>query len=198
MHRVTGVVTRAEPIDGGDPLGGGAVVSTTCFAHPAADPPTVSSLFAAVKANAPRHAMLAQISSLGREACLAMDDGGHTLTHWAAKRGDAVVLAAVLNRGALVSAPSADDVGMVPLHWACTEGNVDCLRVLVDHGADIDARDRQGCTPLLVASQWGRADAVAFLVRIGADVRIFDCHDDSALHWACFASSKKMHAHCGK
>ena len=48
------------------------------------------------------------------------------------------------------------------------------------------------------SARWGRADAVAFLVRIGADVRIFDRHDDSALHWAYFASSKKMHAHCGK
>lgn len=82
MQRVTGMVTRAGPVDCGDPLGGGAA-EATCFAHPAADPPTVSSLFAAVKANAPRHAVLAQLDLLGCEACRAVDDGGHTISHWA-------------------------------------------------------------------------------------------------------------------
>mgnify|MGYP003321925568 FL=1 len=71
-----------------------------------------------------------------RAACASRDDGGHTLAHWAAKRGDAVILEWALARGADPGAPSADDVGMQPLHWACTEGRLACARLLVDRGAD--------------------------------------------------------------
>ena len=59
-------------------------------------------------------------------------------------------------------------------------------------GADVDARDRQGCTALIVAAQWGQADAAAYLVKVGADVRIFDRHDDSALHWASYKGNLEI------
>ena len=203
-HTVKGtVVSAAGPPSGGVPspaLHPGAA-SSSCFAAPGAGAPapaaSAASLFAAVKQNAPRHLVEELLGELAaahgdRAACASRDDGGHTLAHWAAKRGDAVILEWALARGADPGAPSADDVGMQPLHWACTEGRLACARLLVDRGADVDARDRQGCTALIVAAQWGQADAAAYLVKVGADVRIFDRHDDSALHWASYKGNLEI------
>ena len=40
-----------------------------------------------------------------------------------------------------------DDDGNTPLHTAST---VEEARNLLDHGADINAKNHQGCTPLMV------------------------------------------------
>lgn len=66
------------------------------------------------------------------------------------------------------------------------------MRLLVDFGADIDAQDNQGCTPCVIAAQWGQADATAYLVKIGANVRILDKNDDSALHWASYKGNLEI------
>lgn len=41
-------------------------------------------------------------------------------------------------------------------------------------GADINARDKQLCTPLLIAAQYGQAEAAAYLVQGGADTALRD------------------------
>mmetsp|Transcript_17840 Transcript_17840/g.23256 ORF Transcript_17840/g.23256 Transcript_17840/m.23256 type:complete len:379 (-) Transcript_17840:1107-2243(-) len=120
------------------------------------------------------------------------DEGGHTLTHWLAKRGDVHLLELVIDHGAPIDEASSDDVGMHPLHWACTEGRLGCARLLAKRGADLDARDLQGCTPLIIASQWGQADMVAFLIKMGATAQILDKNKDSALHWASYKGNLEI------
>ena len=39
---------------------------------------------------------------------------------------------------------------------------------LLYRGADVDARDAQGCTALLIAAQYGQADAAAYLIKARA------------------------------
>ncbi len=58
------------------------------------------------------------------------------------------------------------------------------LLQLLEHGADIDATDKQNCTPLAIAAQYGRAECVIMLVKRGANTEILDMNGDNALHWA--------------
>ena len=109
----------------------------------------------------------AKLSELVNET----DDGGHTVTHWAAKGGAVEVLRTLLDVGAPYNRPSSDKVAMFPLHWAATEGHLKVMRELVDRGADTDARDAQGCTALLIAAQYGQADAAAYLIKVMMTIR---------------------------
>mmetsp|Transcript_12003 Transcript_12003/g.25830 ORF Transcript_12003/g.25830 Transcript_12003/m.25830 type:complete len:847 (+) Transcript_12003:89-2629(+) len=60
--------------------------------------------------------------------------------------------------------------------------------------ANIDARDSSGCTPLLIASQYGHPDLAAFLIRRGANAHAVDSSRDTALHWAAYKGSVEV---CG-
>ena len=72
-----------------------------------------------------------------------------------------------------------------------------------EHGSDnnnnttnigIDAQDNSGCTPLLIASQYGHPDLAAFLIRRGANPNAVDSSRDTALHWAAYKGSVEV---CG-
>jgi hypothetical protein len=58
----------------------------------------------------------------------------------------------------------------------------------------IDAQDSSGCTPLLIASQYGHPDLAAFLIRRGANPHAVDSSRDTALHWAAYKGSVEV---CG-
>ena len=77
---------------------------------------------------------------------------------------------------------------MQPMHWACTEGRLEVIRFLVDKGGvhTVNCADLSGCTPLLIASQYGQADVVAYLIKVGGDTTILDKNKDSAMHWAAY------------
>jgi ankyrin repeat protein len=50
----------------------------------------------------------------------------------------------------------------------------------------INSRDASGCTPFLVASQYGHVNLAAFLIKRGANYLAVDKNKDSALHWAAY------------
>jgi ankyrin repeat protein len=64
----------------------------------------------------------------------------------------------------------------------------------VAKGANVNAVDLSGCTPLLIAAQYGHADVVAYLVKIRADTTILDKNQDSAMHWAAY-KGPSSHTH---
>lgn len=68
-----------------------------------------------------------------------------------------------------ISRPPALPAGAVALHGLVRTGELDRLRDALDAGADPNARDRWGMTPLLVAVQHGRTEAVPVLGKAGAD-----------------------------
>jgi palmitoyltransferase ZDHHC13/17 len=60
-----------------------------------------------------------------------IDSDGHTLMHWAAKRGDYDSVHYLAEKGAPMFLSSGDGVGMQPIHWAITDGHLPILHYLV-------------------------------------------------------------------
>ena len=56
------------------------------------------------------------------------------------------------------------------LEMAAFNGNVDELARLIPEGADIDARNKYGMTPLMIAATRGHSPFVVWLVEHGADL----------------------------
>lgn len=55
------------------------------------------------------------------------------------------------------------------LHTAAEEGNLEAVKELLDNGADIEKKDRDGSTPLMLASYYGNIDIVELLLSKGAN-----------------------------
>ncbi|KAI2493021.1 hypothetical protein MHU86_21522 [Fragilaria crotonensis] len=88
----------------------------------------------------------------------------YSLLHWAAKRTDDVRFLQLLCskvKPEMLNIPSSDHVAMRPLHWAATEGGLPHASTLLKHGANLEGTDGAGCTPLLIAAQYGHVDLVA-------------------------------------
>lgn len=68
------------------------------------------------------------------------------------------------------------------VHWAAERGPVSTLRLLADAGANIKApQTRDGSTPLLLAAQHGRLDAVRLLLARGAEPATANQNNTDAL-----------------
>jgi ankyrin repeat protein len=167
--------------------------------------------------------------NLGYASCLThYSDEGHTFAHWCAKRNDDVRFLEYLVQfvpQVNLNLPSLDDVGMKPIHWACTEGSIPNVSFLLNHYRTnnnnnnsnssmdqatpphenhddiINTLESSHCTPLLVASQYGHADLVAFLIKRGANPYAVDNSGDTAFHWAAYKGavpvcSLLLHLHC--
>ncbi|MBO9497203.1 ankyrin repeat domain-containing protein [Thalassotalea sp. G20_0] len=64
------------------------------------------------------------------------------------------------------------------------ENDIGCLRELADNrGVDINARDNDGITPLMIAALWGKLDHMTYLLE-RADFNIADNSGNTALHLA--------------
>lgn len=62
-----------------------------------------------------------------------------------------------------------------PLHYAAYIGSCDIMKALVSKsGVNINARNDAGCTPLYLASQQGRNEAVQYLISKNARINITD------------------------
>lgn len=70
------------------------------------------------------------------------------------------------------------------LHRAAANGDVATITRLLSRGADIEGRDGNGRTPLLIATHGNKVDAARTLIDAGADVNAKDHIDDSAYLYA--------------
>ena len=90
------------------------------------------------------------------------------------RSGDAAAVRQYLERGGAPSNPVEDD--SLPLHEAIRYGQAEVAALLIDRGADVNGRDKWGCSPLhyAVVSQGpgGRClpDVAELLLNQGADV----------------------------
>jgi len=53
-----------------------------------------------------------------------------------------------------------------PLHKAAAKGNSEIAKVLVDNGANLNARDENGQTPLILAIARGQTPVVCFFTGV--------------------------------
>lgn len=71
-----------------------------------------------------------------------------------------------------------------PTYGYVASDSVEALEMLLTAGADINARDRQQMTPLILAASCGRPARVAALLRAGADIHLQDAEGKTALDHA--------------
>lgn len=70
------------------------------------------------------------------------------------------------------------------LRDAASRGDVDAVREALDAGADLEARDGEGRTALLLATHGNNVDVARELIEAGADVNAKDAMQDSAYLYA--------------
>ncbi|GFO25172.1 transient receptor potential cation channel subfamily a member 1 [Plakobranchus ocellatus] len=79
---------------------------------------------------------------------------------------------------------TVDVMKMAPIHRAALFNHVAVLKYLLEHGADVDCRDVQDRTPLLLAASKGCWGAVQLLIANNADVHVKDTNNRNFLHLA--------------
>ncbi|XP_067668025.1 uncharacterized protein [Haliotis asinina] len=78
------------------------------------------------------------------------------------------------------------------LHHACEKGYLAEVKRILDTGrADVNSRDGDGRTPVMLAADEGHSDVVELLVSQGADVSLVDDYHDNILHLACIGRNRK-------
>jgi ankyrin repeat protein len=117
---------------------------------------------------------------------------GVTALHWAARRGDAELVSALVAAGANTRSETRFGA-YTPLHLAAERGSVVTVKALLAAGAAVDAKTATGATPLMFAAAAGDTGAIAALLDARADVNAKE-HDrfQTALMFA--AASGRVNA----
>ncbi|KAL5505188.1 hypothetical protein EMCRGX_G006583, partial [Ephydatia muelleri] len=77
------------------------------------------------------------------------------------------------------------------LRAAAKVGDLKMIVRLLDQSADVDAAERDGWTPLMMASYWGKGECVKALLDRGAHANLQNNRGDTALHIAARLSGYK-------
>ena len=83
------------------------------------------------------------------------------------------------------------------LTLACAGGYDELVELLITHGANLEHRDKKGCTPLILAATGGHAITVAILLDHNADIEAqSDRTKDTALSLACSGGKQEVSGVC--
>jgi len=74
--------------------------------------------------------------------------------------------------------------GWTPLHYAASGGHARLISLLLENNAYIDAESPNGSTPLMMAAMYGSEGSVKLLLQEGADTKIKNQQNLSALDFA--------------
>lgn len=94
-------------------------------------------------------------------------ESGWTPLHEACLQGNLEALKALLSMGAPLETKEPLNGG-TSLHVACFNGHLELVKLLVAKGANVNARDREGWTPLSQARDQGFPQIVDWLKKHGA------------------------------
>lgn len=121
----------------------------------------------------------------------ALDNGGATPLHFAARYGNKDMLNYLLDHSAIMSI--ADKCGRTVLHRACEAKHKDIAQVLINRGFDVNATDNFGWTPLFHSVFFSNILMVEFLIENGAKVDVHDCYGKCLLELACYNNIAPLH-----
>lgn len=103
--------------------------------------------------------------------------GGLTALHAAAYGGHLDIVELLISKGAAVN-DEKNFYHMAPLHAAAEEGHADVVAFLLANKADIEAKERNGYTPLTQAGWRSHWDAAQLLLKAGAVCQTADLVGD--------------------
>lgn len=132
------------------------------------------------------------ISKMPQDHVNQLDNQGFSAMHWAAKRGDIDIIQTLFDAGAKLDIPAAFVTQMLPIHWAASEGKIAVIKFLLEHRQNVNSLDANGCSPLLIAVQYGQTNTAIYLVKNGADITHKDVNGDTALHWASYKGYQEL------
>jgi len=78
------------------------------------------------------------------------------------------------------------------LHKAAADGNLIVVKQLVESGFDINVRDEEGWTPLMLATAKESAEVVSYLLETGADPNLLEADRNSAIMMAAMSCNGKI------
>lgn len=104
-----------------------------------------------------------------------------TLLHEAARRGNALLVNILLQRGVDIEAPNKKY--QTALHIAASEGHEEVVEMLITRGANVNAKDTSKWTPLHWATECGVWGVIDKLLLAGADINAKDKSGKTALYW---------------
>jgi len=122
-------------------------------------------------------------------------DGKHAL-HIAAEFAKVDIVKVLLGGNKV---DQVDELGNTPLHLSAAsgyEGSEECMRILINHGANIEARNKDGLTPLHIAAIKRRRQNVNFLISKNAQLNSKDNDGISAVQTISKKVPQSMEEFC--
>lgn len=130
---------------------------------------------------AANHGNMEVVEVLVREGGASLNAGEEKALHAAIDGGNLDVIEQLINLGADVNVEGVSKE--TPLHsaaYVCIEAT----SLLLEAGANVNAKDKEGLTPFLYASECLKVDIIDLLKRTGADVQAVDKRGYNAIHCA--------------
>ncbi len=106
--------------------------------------------------------------------------------HMAAAAGNENKVKNLINSGVSVNQIDIFFFNWTPLHHAAYWGEISVVKLLIDKGANVDAKAKQGSTPLMVALENGKTEVAKMLIEYNADIEAVKNDGYSPLHAAVY------------